>query len=175
MATNINAAADSLLALAEQFRPIQDVATALKELGSLDQAIAERKKAYADSIAAHEGVKASVAKAHQDLADVRDHHAKEVGRHNDQAASIIERAKADAAQIIAEAKSKGADELKDALAAIAVAQDDHSNEINAADIQLKDLQAKIAEANSQHKAAVARLAQVTHDIEEMQKLARKVA
>lgn len=175
MSTNINAAADSLLALAEQFRPIQDVATALKELGSLDQAIAERKKAYAEGIAAHEGVKASVAKAHQDLADVRDHHVKEVGRHNDQAANIVERAKADAAQIVVTARAEAGKLVKDAQGTIAGIQADHKATIDAYELHLKELGVKIAEANSQHEAAVARLAQVTHDIEEMQKLARKVA
>jgi hypothetical protein len=158
MATDINAAADALVALAEQFRPIQDIAVVLKSIGSIDQATAERQTAYQQAVAIHEDMKTQIDVATTNLSNLKAQNAVEIVDHQMTVQAMLDEAKTNGDAITAKATS-------DAAAIIQAANDNATRITDAMNAQivqstadLKDLTAQVAQAVTDRDKALADLA-----------------
>ena len=170
--SDISTAADSLLQFVEKLKPMQDVAEALKKVGALDQAIAERTQAHVNATQKHSEIQSLIAGAEAELA-----------RLDARVKVLLDEAKAECVKLLAAARGE-ADVIKtnarsDATEIVTVAQRDAANVVAERDAALKssdailaDTHAKIAEAQTKLSDLTVQHGVVSNAIAELKKTAQ---
>lgn len=171
----LDAAADGLVAMAQTFQPLQDVADALKGLGSLEQAIIERKIALDGAVAQHEDMKAKVVTANGDLKRIQ-------GQIDDEIKAAEMRIKATNDEAVAQATSivDSATQLSEAM--VVEAKDQVKTLKDASDAGLaeaRDILAKLqtaaAEATATRDQAIQQTADMAVQMDVMRQTAQTFA
>lgn len=144
----LDAAADSLIAFAAKFRPVLDVADALKSLGSVENAIVERKAGLERATADHEAALAKVEAAKADLANIAQTKESEMSAHVTMLAAMAEKAKSEAEAIVNKAKADAAALISDAQAHVCTIEDNHATIMASANAELTSTKQSLSEAQS---------------------------
>lgn len=170
---------DSIRALAERFRGLTDLADVLSELGSLENAIVERKRQL-------EGVNADLAAAREAVGDayaerdaVTAQQVQYAEEHAKACNALTEKARYAAEDIVKTAK-RDADELRAVAARDAQrARDVHAEDMaglsatkEAIEAEIRDAEARLDELNAQHEELhdkAERLREFARDVAERRK------
>lgn len=144
----IDAAADALVNYAETLRPLFDVAEALKGLGSLEQAISERKTALASAAAQHDDLKTQLNAANDELNAMREAKSEEMKAADERIQAMLAEATTQADSMTTSAQ-KLADEL------VANARDEVTRVQIVNDAAVTYARAELAKVNEQLAEAVA--------------------
>ncbi len=139
---------DAIRRWSEQHKAITDLASALNEVDSLDQAILERKRSLEAVSADLRQTQQKASAAQTELEALHADHAKSIAEHGAATKGVIEGARATAEQIVQAAK-RDADELR----AVAVRDAEATRAAHVASMQgaageLDNLKAQIAEAHA---------------------------
>jgi peptidoglycan hydrolase CwlO-like protein len=153
--SNLSDAAEAISQMAEKYSAIVAVADVLKNLGSLEQAAAERKAAYDEAAKKQDDMLASVDEAAEHLAAL--HENIEIGQLDAEAdaKAVVEAAKADAEAIKKDARN-------DADGVLAAAKTEAAAAIANANSTLANLASKTVAARNE-------LNSVLSDVEDAQK------
>jgi len=157
--SKLSDSADQLLAWADRQQAIMDVAAALKEVGSLDQAISERKAATAQATIDRDAVLTQLNQAKTDLdsliaanASEKDQHAQRLQASSaataKEADGIIAKARADAAVLIQNARDNAAHiQANHEQTMVAL-----NGSLDAVRAKLADTQAALEAAHTEHES-----------------------
>jgi len=146
--------AENLERLALQYQAVIDAAAMLKEIGKLEQVMAEAKKAAAAAGAELDGVKESLAKAKAEAKKVKEKEAEVIAAAEAKAAVMADEAVASAAATVANAESVAKSIIDKANAGAAAINE-------AANAEAKKLSDLIGEKNSLVAGLDADIAQKT--------------
>lgn len=174
MATKLDNALEKLGQWVERNQAIMDLAEALKDIPSIDQAVAERKAALVTATAEHEAVKAQLEGKRQELAQAESDHAEALQANAAEALGVLETARASAASILDKAKA-------DAKSIVTAANDEagrvqaaHDASMVSARQELAATRAALAEASGNLDDAKAQHTAVTQQIEDLKRAAKTV-
>lgn len=122
----LDAAADGLVSYAEGLRPVFAVADALKELGSLDNALSERRNAYQAAVATHEDMRVKIDNANAILRDLKAQEDAALKQTNDMIQGLADDAAAQRVAILEAAQKQASDLIAAASVEITRIQQDHA-------------------------------------------------
>lgn len=159
----IDDAADQLIGFAEKLKPLTEVAETLKQLGSLEQAVAERKQLLGDITKRHDEARAVLVDTDAQIAVMRKRQEDEIAQHNENVLAIKVATEQRAAELLARANADAAALLDNATAERDQSQQTHLALIDAKKAELVDLHNKIEDATghldsikAEYKATVER-------------------
>lgn len=170
----LDAAADNLRAAAEQFRPLIEVADALKDMGSLEQAMKERQDGLQTATAIHEDLKAQTVITNDNLKELRATYASEVIAHQAAAQEMEDEAQKQALAIVEAAKVDAERVRTDAAEQAAAVQQASDDALKLATAKLDLINTQVSEAENALVTATAALDDTSAQIATLRQLAQKI-
>ncbi len=167
-------AADALMSFVDKLQPLNDVAAALKQLGSLDQAIDERTAGLATATKAHDDMLADVATAQTTLDTLRQQIATETTTAKQTADDILLGAKNNADAIVKTANDNAASIVGVANAESARILQARDTSLASTSSQLDDLKSQIAAATASLVGINSQRDTVAAQIDELKKTAQSI-
>jgi chromosome segregation ATPase len=156
--SNLTDAADVALQLGDRLQAFVTVANALKTLGSIDTATAERKQGLIDAVAAHQAMLAQITVAQADLDTVEATNAANIQDAKNKIADLQAEAEKEADDVRAKAAQDAATMLANAQEEHNIAMASYKERIAAASAQLVNANSALAQAQSDRAAAQTDLA-----------------
>lgn len=170
--TDFNAAADFARRATERNKDIAALGEALKEIGSIEQARAERQAALDAVIEERRVIDEQMAAAKSEHAAFLASRAEDLSKHQDAADAIRDDALAAADEIKARAASAAEDAIKAANAEVARIQSAHADTMRVANEELAGVRAELETAKRDLDAANTDRDAVAKSIQDMRVLAR---
>lgn len=170
----LDAAADGLRSLAEQVRPLLDVAEVLKGLGSIEQAVIDTKAAYDAATADLDKVKGQLKtqkKRNDDLVAEQD---ASIAAAQASAAGILDAAQRAADDLTASTMSNNEAKINAANAEIDRIQLNHQLALSAVDNQVAAANDELKIIQAQRDLLLAQQAEIYESIESMKKIAKSL-
>lgn len=144
--SNIDDAADQVIGLAEKLRGIIALADVIKSIGSIDQAISERKAALDNATATTATAQGLLADVQAAIVNARKDQQEKLAQHQQECDAYSQRATMDAAEIVRQARAQAADLTAAAQEAMDASNQTHVNLIAEKQSRLTDLQKSIEKA-----------------------------